>query len=102
MIDTIPPRCPCARAGLPKGESQCGLCDLDVVNDIETVIPPPEACCPRCGGILVTVPCGCDPVPVARRAHRELMAALRRCTPAELRTLRAEWAAVEAQQQRRD
>ena len=95
-------RCPCTRAGLPAGASDCALCAADEVNGIATVRPPLSALCPRCGGVLVSVPCGCDPVPVARRAHRELMAALARCTAGELRALRAEWAAAEARLSRRD
>lgn len=96
---TITVRCPCARAGLPEGAESCGLCDLDAVNGVATVPPPPSQCCPRCGGILVSVPCGCDPVPVARRAHRDLFAAMRRMTADELRLFRSEIAAAEARQQ---
>jgi hypothetical protein len=62
-------------------------------NDTPTLVPPPSQCCPRCGGMLVTVPCGCDPVPVARRAFADLHRALRRMTVDEVRRFRA-WGAA--------
>lgn len=34
-------RCPCTRAGLPLGESQCALCTFDEVNGVPTVPAPP-------------------------------------------------------------
>ena len=61
-------------------------------HEAPTVPPPPSACCPRCGGVLITLPCGCDPVPTARRAYATLRGAVARMTLGELRAFTA-WVA---------
>lgn len=53
-------------------------------NEAETVRPPPEACCGRCGGVRVgRGPCGCDPVGKARELHAQLIEQLLRMTEGE-------------------
>lgn len=34
-----PPRCPCARAGLPAGAAVCVMCELDELNGLPPSVP---------------------------------------------------------------
>lgn len=92
-----PPRCRCARAGLPVGAEQCVMCDLDEVQgptvfraareaqpDAPTFRPPADQRCSKCDRILLSAPCGClTPVEAYLRAADARDAAWAALTSAE-------------------
>ncbi len=58
-------------------------------SEMPTVRPTVSAYCPRCGAVLVTVPCRCDPVPAACRASVAMDEAVSRMTADEVRSFLA-------------
>lgn len=71
-----PPRCPCARAGLPAGAAVCVMCELDELNGLPPSVPtvpaPPPTDAELCAAYLRAF----DALDAARATERRALTCL--------------------------
>jgi len=76
VLSTLPPRCPCDRAGLPVGADECGLCRLDEVNGVPRSAPTVPAPPPTDAELAAVYLRAFDALQGARATERRALAQL--------------------------